>query len=280
MTSLDTLPLLDANRAAPQDAVASVAERGHCVVRALASTEELAPYRDPIERAIRLHAANTPSLQERDTYGRAFLQVGNLHEFTADDHDRAIIKRFVFAQRFARVAAELLGVPAVRLYHDQALAKEPGGGFTPWHQDQVYWPLATDRTITMWMPLVDVPIDVGSMTFADGTHREGDLGEWVIGDESEAEFERVVNQRGFHTTTHGAMRAGDATFHLGWTLHRAPANGTDLFRSVMTVIYFADGTRVGPIDSPYRKFDAAVWLSGAAEGALANSPRNPMLWPT
>src|SRR5207249_11996994 len=55
------------------------------------------------------------------------------------------------------------------LYHDQALFKEAGGGRTPWHQDMYYWPLDTDRTITMWMPLVDVPAEVGSMLFASGS---------------------------------------------------------------------------------------------------------------
>jgi len=30
-------------------------------------------------------------------------------------------------QRLARVAAELLGVSGVRLYHDQSLYREPGG---------------------------------------------------------------------------------------------------------------------------------------------------------
>jgi ectoine hydroxylase-related dioxygenase (phytanoyl-CoA dioxygenase family) len=81
----------------------------------------------------------------------------------------------VLSKRFARVAATLLDVESVRLYHDQALCKEPGGGRTPWHQDQYYWPLDTDRTITLWMPVVDVPADVGSMTFASGSHRLGDL---------------------------------------------------------------------------------------------------------
>ncbi len=39
------------------------------------------------------------------------------------------------------------------------------------------------------------------------------------------------------------MSAGDATFHAGWTLHGAPPNLTGTLRSVMTVIYFADGLR-------------------------------------
>ena len=50
------------------------------------------------------------------------------------------VKQFTLAKRFAKIAADLLGVDKVRLYHDQALYKEPGGGFTPWHQDQYYWP--------------------------------------------------------------------------------------------------------------------------------------------
>ena len=92
-------------------------------------------------------------------------------------------------------------------------------------------------------------------------------------------FEEVVKQRGFTTTTHGAMRAGDATFHMGWTLHRAGANHTDALRSVMTVIYVADGARVGAIDSPPRRFDQAMWLGGADPGTVINGPGNPLLWP-
>ena len=73
------------------------------------------------------------------------------------------------SRRFAR-PPPTLGVEGVRLYHDQGLVKEPGGGDTPWHQDRYYWPLDTERTVTLWMPLVDVPAEIGTMTFARGTH--------------------------------------------------------------------------------------------------------------
>ena len=56
-------------------------------------------------------------------------------------------------------------LPAVRVYHDQALLKEPGGGHTPWHQDQNYWPFDSKRTVFMWMPSVDIEPEVGSMHF-------------------------------------------------------------------------------------------------------------------
>jgi ectoine hydroxylase-related dioxygenase (phytanoyl-CoA dioxygenase family) len=268
-----TLPNLDDPIALDPAPSRQLRDQGHTVVRGLASPTEVEAFRPAIEAAAREHAERVAPLAERDTYGQAFLQVPNLWR-----RDRAI-QRFVFAPRFAKAAADLLGVNGVRLYHDQALCKEPGGGRTPWHQDQVYWPLDTDRTVTMWMPLVDVPEEIGTMTFASGSHWHGDLGSHLIGDESDAAFSAAVDRLGLVTETHGALRAGDATFHLGWTLHRAPPNATDRMRSVMTVIYFPDGTRVGPLDSPARKFDRDAWLGGVEPGALADGPSNPLLWP-
>ena len=259
--------------AIPADATSSIRDKGHCVVRSLASAAEVEAFRPAIEAAVRRHAQNQVPLEERGTYGKAFLQVTNIWQYDE------VVKQFVFAARFAKAAADLLEVAGVRLYHDQALCKEPGGGHTPWHQDQNYWPLDTDKTITMWMPLVDVPREVGSMTFGSGTHKRCEIGQWFIGDESEDRFSELVSRENLPTQTHGAMQAGDATFHKGWTLHRAPANPTGLLRSVMTVIYYADGTRVGPIDSKARRLDQKIWLNSIPTGELAAGPLNPLLWP-
>jgi ectoine hydroxylase-related dioxygenase (phytanoyl-CoA dioxygenase family) len=192
-------------------------------------------------------------------------------------HD-ARVRAFVCARRFARVAAELLEVEGVRLYHDQALFKEPAGGYTPWHQDQNFWPLDTDRTITLWMPLVDVPAEVGTMRFASGSHRLGNLGDLFISDRSHAELEARIAELGLETETHGALGAGDATFHAGWTLHSAGPNPTDRMREVITVIYFADGARVGPADHPVRAHDLRAWLRPCRPGELAAGELNPLLY--
>jgi ectoine hydroxylase-related dioxygenase (phytanoyl-CoA dioxygenase family) len=255
---------------------ASVAEdfrrRGHCVVRALAPADEVAAIRPVIEEAAARRTAGVAPLEERDTYGKAFLQAMNL--WRLDDAIRA----FVFDSRFARTAAELMGVEGVRLYHDQALIKEAGGGPTPWHQDQRYWPLDTTHTITMWMPLADIPAQVGSMTFASGSHRLGDLGVPGISDESESLFAAAVQEKRLPQETHGALAAGDATFHAGWTLHRAGANATGAARPVMTVIYYEDGARVTEPADDYQRFDLAMWLKGSAPGEVADGERNPRLW--
>lgn len=268
-----TLPPLDRLHDIEPVAVDEFARDGHVAVRGLASGEEIAAYRPVIHDAALAHNQEDRPLDERDTYGRAFLQVPNLWQV---DPGAA---RFTLAPRFAAVAARLLGVERVRLYHDQALFKEAGGGHTPWHQDMYYWPLDTDKTVTMWMPLVDVPNEVGSMTFLSGSHHLGDMGAHKISDESEASFATKVAQTGLPTRTHGAMAAGDSTFHAGWTLHRAPANPTGALRAVMTVIYFADGARVTEPAHDAQANDLRKWLPGCKPGGMAAGSDNPLVWP-
>jgi hypothetical protein len=267
------LPDLDDERETDPRAVVAFARDGHAFVGSLASAGEVAAYRPGLVAAAESRRFERRPLAERDTYGKAFLQMMNL--WTVDDAAR----RFVCARRFAKVAADLLGVDGVRLYHDQALFKEPDGGPTPWHQDQVYWPLGTASTVTMWMPLVDIDEQVGSMVFASGSHLRGDAGAGEISDRSDAAISQLIEQEGIALSTHGALRAGDATFHAGWTLHSAGANPTGTMREVITVIYYADGARVAE-PTPRQQFDLQLWLSGLAPGDLAAGERHPLLYST
>src|SRR5690606_4640792 len=150
-TILNTLPDLDNRYEIRDDQVREFERNGHLQTLDLLNEQEAAAYQRVISSAVDRFNDEKRSLDERDTYGKAFLQIMNL--WRVDEG----VKKFVLAKRFARVAATLLGVENVRLYHDQALFKEPGGGPTPWHQDQNYWPLATNKTITLWMPMVDIP---------------------------------------------------------------------------------------------------------------------------
>jgi hypothetical protein len=252
--------------------VAAFQRDGHLLLPSVASAEEISAYRPVILSARDRYGAEATPLAERDTYGRAFLKGMNL--WPKDEG----VRRFVLARRFGRIAAELLGVRGVRIYHDQALLKEPGGGITPWHQDQHYFPLATNNTITMWMPLTDAEPEMGIMRFASGSHREGYLGDMPISDDSEARFETFVRERGFRITPSAPMRAGDATFHYGWTLHGAPPNTTQKTREVMTIIWYEDGARVSTLDNANRERDLARWLPGLAPGDLAATELNPLVY--
>jgi ectoine hydroxylase-related dioxygenase (phytanoyl-CoA dioxygenase family) len=244
---------------------------GHIHLKKVANAEEIAAYRPIIEDMVQQLNQESRPMNERDTYGKAFIQISNIWE------QNEAVQRFVFAKRFAKLAAELMGVEAVRIYHDQALFKEPGGGLTPWHQDQIYWPLDTNNALTLWMPLVPIPQEVGSMTFVSESQKLGYLSKLAISDESHKTLKEYIENKGLTTVNYGAMAAGDVTFHQGWTLHSAPGNPTDQMREVMTIIYYPVGTRILEPDSNARKADLARWLPGLSAGDLAASPLNPIL---
>lgn len=249
----------------------SLLRGGHIVLSHVASSIEVAKHRTAITEAVGRLRTESRNLDDRDTYGKAFLQITNL--WTKDE----AVKRFVFEKKFAQIAADLLGVAKVRLYHDQALFKEPGGGHTPWHQDKYYWPLDTDKMITMWMPLIDLDESMGLIQFASGSHLEGAIEKVEISDESEAVFSRYIAEKGFPIDKPSKMRAGDATFHLGWTIHSAGPNHTYHMREVMTIIYFADGARIMEPAHAAQQADLAAWLPGQHAGEIADSELNPIM---
>lgn len=266
------LTALDEDYSLTSDQINSYQDKGHILLKGVAIAEEIPAYESAISTLVKELSNQDKPLAERNTYGKAFIQITNLWQ------KNEAVRRFTLARRFAKIAADLMGVEGVRIYHDQALFKEPGGGHTPWHQDQIYWPLDTNKTITMWMPLVPISAEVGSMTFASESHQVGAINRMVISDESHKTLAQYIEAKSFEQTTYGAMAAGDATFHAGWTLHSAPGNPTDTMRKVMTVIYFADGTRATEPDSHVRHNDLKQWLPGINPGEVAASELNPLAY--
>lgn len=245
---------------------------GHALVRDLVPREEIDAWRPGIERVVTAIAQSHDTQGRIDDYSRLFTQVTNI--WRLDD----AMRRIVFDRRFAEAAARLLDVPSVRLYHDQALFKPPGGDRTPWHQDRYYWPLDTDRSVTMWLPLADVDESMGPMIFASGSHLAGDLGDLAISEETDRRLTALIRERGWQVWSE-PLRAGDATFHAGGTLHSAGANRSTRTRAVLTVIYFADGTRVATPANDNQRVDLDVFIPGARPGDEAKSELNPVLFP-
>ena len=265
-----SLPDLSSSYPLSESEVEQFRDRGHVLLRGVCSREEIAAYRPFINEAAYKFNKQTRPVEERDTYGKAFLQITNLWE--RDER----VRRYVMAKRFGKIAADLLGVNGIRIYHDQALYKEAGGGLTPWHQDQQYWPLDAP-TVTMWMPLVDVPVETGALTFASGTHREGYLGHMAISDESQETWDKYVQDQRIPVHVEPVM-AGDATFHAGWTLHTAPGNAGTQTREVMTIIFIPDGVRIIEPDNPNRWDDLRTWFPGLKPGDFAASELNPLVF--
>ena len=210
-------------------------------------------------------------LEDRTTYEKAFLQVPNLWEHSE------IAREFTMGRRLAGIASALLQVEGVRLYHDQSLYKEPGGGITPAHADQYYWPLDSDRTVTAWVPLQPVPKDMGPLDFFAGSHHVEFGRDLDISDQSECEITREMEARGLAVVS-APFDLGEVSFHLGWTFHRAGENRSNRPRSVMTVIYMDRDMRLIAPTNSHQVFDWERWCPGAIPGEIINTKMNPVLF--
>lgn len=222
---------------------------------------------------IRVNLLNTEStpLAARTTYGKAFLQLFNLWR------EDEVVKTLIFSKRLARIASELMEVDGVRIYHDQALYKEAGGGITPWHADQYYWPLETDKTITAWMPLQATPLEMGPIEFSSGSHRIVSGRELEIGDESEKQMQERLRVTDFEHVIE-PFESGEISFHSGWVFHRAGANSSAGMRKAMTIIYMDAAMKLKKPENENQLNDWNRWCPGAKIGEVIDSPINPVIY--
>ncbi|HET7300851.1 MAG TPA: phytanoyl-CoA dioxygenase family protein [Oleiagrimonas sp.] len=251
--------------------IADYRRDGFIKLKNVFNTDELRHYGEEITRLTIMLNTQTMPLAERSTYDRAFLQVMNLWQ------ESDIVREFVFGRRLAGLAAALMEVDGVRLYHDQSLYKEPSGGITPAHADQYYWPLDSDRTITAWVPLQEVPQELGPLAFFAGSqHVEfgRDLG---ISDESERAITANMEEHGFRVVDE-PFDLGEVSFHSGWTFHRAGPNRSDWPRAVMTVIYMDRDMRLKAPENHMQQQDWERWCPGAEVAKVIDTPCNPVLF--
>jgi ectoine hydroxylase-related dioxygenase (phytanoyl-CoA dioxygenase family) len=243
---------------------------GFVKIKNVLDAQTLEYYRKHISEEVLRRNTNTAPLEDRDTYHKAFLQVTNLWRTSE------VAREFVFGKRLASIAAQLLKVERVRLYHDQALYKEPGGGITPWHADQFYWPLSSEKTVTAWVPLQATPLEMGPLAFAARSHRMTFGRDLEISEESERSLRKALESGRFREVNE-PFELGEVSFHSGWTFHHTGANTSNWPRAVMTVIYIADGIR---LVEPTRKQHYADWeafMPGVQPGEVVDSPLNPVL---
>ncbi len=251
------------------DTIARYREQGFVKLKHVLSAEALAHYGEEISQKVQeLNTVDIP-IEERGTYGKAFIQISNI--WTKSE----IVKEFVLGQRLGRIAAELMEVDGARIYHDQALYKESGGGVTPWHADQYYWPVESDKTITAWIPLQAIPVEMGPLAFSPGSHRMGFGRDLEIGDESEKKLGDVLKDG---PIVNEPYDLGEVSFHSGWVFHRAGANSSGKAREVMTIIYMDNKMRLKQPTNKHQQNDWESWCVGAKVGEIIDTPLNPVVW--
>jgi ectoine hydroxylase-related dioxygenase (phytanoyl-CoA dioxygenase family) len=262
---------LDVPYALSDDQIAYYQTNRYIKLKEVLDAPTLAYFNEVISARVTALNTATQKLEERDTYGKAFLQLFNL--WREDER----IKALVFSRRIAKIAADLIQVEGVRLYHDQALYKEAGGGITPWHADQYYWPLQTDKTVTAWIPLQATPLEMGPLEFSAASHQIVEGRELAIGDESETIIQQRLRVTDFKHIIE-PFDLGEVSFHSGWVFHRAGANSTSEMRKVMTIIYMDRDMILKKPENKNQEHDWNTWCPGATVGEIINSPINPVLY--
>ena len=217
--------------------VAFYQENGFVQVNNVLTPLELAAMQEEIDRiytrgegGIHTHVAGSP-------YSKVLDQRVNIWR------DNPVVRAYVTTPRFAEMARRLAGVSGVRLWHDQALLKQPGDSRpTPWHQDLPYWPMNEAGALSMWMALDDVDERNGAMSFIPGSQRVGALPGINLVDPQDIFAAVPKGELAGTTPVTATLRAGSCTFHDGLCFHYASANTTDRPRRAMVVIYMPDGT--------------------------------------
>lgn len=193
--------------------------------------------------------------------------------------DNPLMSAFALSPRLARISAELLGVSAVRLYHDNVLSKQPGCGRTPWHFDDHHFPLDTDDVVTAWVPAQAIPLAMGPLAFAHPLTAH-QLLDGVDFEKSGVGYDRGVAEtfrRNNVAVDETPFELGEVSFHHNLSFHTAAGNRTDRSRIVLANTYYADGARVvqAPtmVSGDWRKF-----FPGVEPGEVAVSRLNPICW--
>lgn len=68
-----------------------------------------------------------------------------------------------------------------------------------------------------------------------------------------------------------------ATWHYGYTIHKAPGNRSGITREVMTIIYVADGAKITEPKNKWQEDDHRTWLMSLPVGSLVGSELNPAI---
>ena len=117
-------------------------QKGYVLIRNLMDDSEIEKYKHQVEIATKQRKIlDKRTLKDKSEYEQSFIQCQNLWE------DFPEVRNLTFHKKITSTAAKLLGVDTIRIWHDQALIKEPGGRETDIHHDKPYWPIKENKTI-------------------------------------------------------------------------------------------------------------------------------------
>jgi phytanoyl-CoA hydroxylase len=185
------------------------------------------------------------------------------------------IQQLVEDPRIGRLVAELEGVDAVRIYLDQALAKEPYGMPTQYHLDLPWWGFDSPHACTIWVALDDSTLENGCLYFVPGSYLLGLTAAGDLSPDLGAVF--AAHPEAATPPVPCPLPAGGCSFHNARTVHGAGANMTPGRRRAMTAAFMPDGVRFNGTRD-VRVLGEAYAASLTEGDRLANDKLNPVVY--
>lgn len=255
------------------DHVHAFARDGFCGPIALLTPAEVAQVREAAADVIRNLDRHRDRLYEVE---RAFTERPGevVCHFLGGWRVHPVLRDLVFDARIAARGAQLLGVEALRFWHDQVFAKPPHHpGVVPWHQDYSYWTrTAPPCHVTCNLMLDDADATNGCLQFVPGSHRWGLLPKLPFDAPLEA-IRAVLPAGADWRPVTVPVRAGHATFHHSHVLHGSDANRSDRWRRACVLNYMGAEVRVADGAEPLLR-----GVPRLPTGALVEGEHFPIVW--
>ena len=123
-------------------------------------------------------------------------------------------------QNILDIVEKVIG-PNILLHNTTYIIKEPQTpAFVSWHQDLTYWGFSHDDQVSVWLALSDADETSGAMYMIPGSHLEGKKEHIKIEDKNNVLFQNQRVQKFDESKkTLCSLKAGEASFHHGWTIH-------------------------------------------------------------
>jgi len=228
--------------------IASYRDDGFTVLRGFLNGEEVAELKQAMLDAIATMgksriAGPGAELIEGDAYfDRVYTQRLNLWRIND------VVKRYLHNPALGRLLCRLEGIDAIRVWHDQALIKEPFANPTTLHLDDPYWSFYSRHAISIWIALEDATPENGCLCFLPGSHKMASTDNVGQSEEFGSLLLLYPEMRKIRPVV-APMKAGDCSFHNGLTAHGAGVNMTIDRRIAMTCAYMPDGSTFNGIQN-------------------------------
>lgn len=260
-----------------QDQINEYRNNGFVVIANFLTSDELALWRDAVDEAVGARGTTKLAGREKDAhwqssdnyYDKVFVQRINLWQ------DSEKMRKLMLDPRLGKMAAELAGVAGIRIWHDQALIKQPWGNPTGWHLDNPYWSFFSRDAISIWVALDDATLHNGCLYFIPGSHESATFENAGIG-QNIGDLFKVYNEWSTLEAVPAPMKAGSCSFHNGLVAHGAGANMTPRSRRAMTCAYMPDGSTFnGQQNVLLESYFSALTIGDT----LDNDEQNPLIYP-